>query len=366
MRVPLVDLSRVQPEIEAEIEAGWSKVVGESSYILGPEVAEFENRYAAWCRVRHCVGVGNGTDALELALRALDVRPGNEVIVPANTFIATALAVVRGGAIPRLVDCRPATYLMDMDQAVAAVNSRTRAVIPVHLFGQMAPIEVLAEAVPALPIAEDAAQSHGATRYGQSAGSLGAIAATSFYPGKNLGAFGDAGAILTQRDDLASRVRALRNWGSDRKYFHPEAGFNSRLDTLQAVVLLAKLNRLSDWNDQRRTAAARYDLLLAGQERIVRAETLSGNYHVYHLYVVEVDERDRVLATLHEAGIGAGIHYPIPLHLQGALSGLGYRLGDFPNTERAAARMISLPIFPGITESEQELVAETLIGALAG
>jgi dTDP-4-amino-4,6-dideoxygalactose transaminase len=265
---------------------------------------------------------------LELALRALGIGPGDEVIVPANTFIATALAAVRCGASVRLVDCDPETHLIDVAAAREAVGERTRAIIPVHLFGQMAPVEQLTGL--GVPVIEDAAQAQGAERNGQRAGSVGVVGATSFYPGKNIGAYCDAGAVLTD-----------------------------------AVVLLAKLERLKAWNEQRRAAARFYDQLLETEERVGRPLTLPGNLHVFHLYVVEVDERDRVLDRLHQAGIGAGIHYPIPIHLQQSMEFLGYEQGTFPNTERAAERMISLPMFPGITESEQEYLVATLRAALA-
>lgn len=365
MKIPLVDLSRQYAEVQDEIAAGWSKVIEKSSYILGPEVADFERAFADFCRVGHCIGVGNGTDALELALRALGIGRGDEVILPANTFIATALAPLRAGASVKLVDCIPATYLIDVDQALAAVGPSTKAIVPVHLFGQMAPIEDLTSRLPDRYIIEDAAQVQGGSRHGRRAGSLGHVAGTSFYPGKNLGAFGDAGAVLTNDDEIAARIMRLRNWGSDRKYHHPVQGFNSRLDSLQAVVLSAKLGRLEDWNEQRRAAAAYYDTLLAGYERLTLPTTLPGNVHVYHVYVVETDDRDQILDRLHRAGIGAGVHYPIPIHLQGAMADLGHRPGDFPNAERAASRMLSLPMFPGIQADEQELVAQVLAESLA-
>lgn len=365
MNIPLVDLSRQYDEVEGLIAAGWSNVMKQSSYILGPEVAEFERTFAEFCQVGHCIGVGNGTDALELALRALGIGPGDEVILPANTFIATALAPIRAGISVRLVDCVPGTHLIDIEQAVAAVGPRTKALMPVHLFGQMAPVEELAEHLPDLFIVEDAAQAQGASRYGRRAGSVGHVAGTSFYPGKNLGAFGDAGAVMTHDVDAADRIRTLRNWGSDRKYHHPVAGFNSRLDTLQAVVLSAKLTRLVDWNDQRRTAAIYYDSLLSGYEQMTLPTTLAGNVHIYHLYVVEVDDRDRVLAALNSAGIGAGVHYPVPIHLQGALAHLGHQAGDFPHAEAAASRMLSLPMFPGIRTGEQDRVAEVISECLS-
>jgi dTDP-4-amino-4,6-dideoxygalactose transaminase len=365
VKVPLVDLSRQYTQVQDDIATGWSKVIDQSSFVLGPEVAEFERAFADFSQVGNCIGVGNGTDALELALRALDIGVGDEVILPANTFIATALAPLRAGASIRLVDCDPGTYLMDIDQAVASVGPRTKVLMPVHLFGQMAPVEELMERLPGVYIIEDAAQAQGAKRHGKRAGSWGHLAGTSFYPGKNLGAFGDAGAVLTNDDEAASRVRTLHNWGSDRKYHHPVAGFNSRLDTLQAVVLTAKLAHLEDWNRQRRAAAAVYDQFFAGNDSIALPRTLAGNEHIHHLYVVEVENRDSVLDHLHQAGIGAGVHYPVPIHLQGALSDLGHSVGDFPHTERAASRMISLPMFPGITSRELGFVAEVLTDAVA-
>lgn len=364
MNIPLVDLSRQYAEVEDLVAAGWSEIIKHSSYVLGPQVVEFERAYASFCQVDHCVGVGNGTDALELALRAVGIGPGDEVILQANTFIATALAPLRGGISIRLVDSVPGTHLIDIEQVVNAVGPRTKAILPVHLFGQMAPVDDLARLLPDLVIVEDAAQAQGASRHGRQPGSIGHVVATSFYPGKNLGAFGDAGAVMTNDVEVADRVRTLRNWGSDRKYHHPVAGFNSRLDTLQAVVLSAKLTRLVDWNDQRRAAALYYDSLLSGHEQVTLPITLPGNEHVYHLYVVEVDDRDRVLANLNSANIGAGVHYPVPIHLQGALAHLGHKAGDFRHAEAAASRMLSLPMFPGIRTAEQDRVAEVLSTSL--
>jgi dTDP-4-amino-4,6-dideoxygalactose transaminase len=365
--IPLVDLGLQHREIAAEVERGIADVVANTAFVLGPAVAAFEAEFASFCGVPHAVGVGNGTDALELIVRALDIGPGDEVILPANTFIATALAVIRAGAKPVLVDSDPVFHLIDVEQTRAAVGPRTRALMPVDLYGQVAPMEAL-DAIASdagLAIVEDAAQAHGARRGGRAAGGFGRAAGFSFYPGKNLGAYGDAGAITTTSDAMADRVRRLRNWGSDRKYHHPQEGFNSRLDTLQAVVLRAKLARLEDWNESRRRAVARYHELLAGLDAVVRPEAAPGNEHVWHLYVVRVPERDRVLEQLQGAGIGAGIHYPIPVHLQGATAGLGYRRGDFPVAERAAEEILSLPLFPGISEGQQVRVAEALAKALA-
>jgi dTDP-4-amino-4,6-dideoxygalactose transaminase len=317
--------------------------------------------------VAHCIGVANGTDALEIALRALDVGAGDEVIVPTNSFVASALAVARAGARPVLVDCDAQTSLIDVADVERKLGPRTRAVMPVHLYGQLAPVERLAPllAERGIAIVEDAAQAQGARRHGRGAGSFGALAATSFYPGKNLGAYGDAGAVLTGSDELARRVRALRNYGSEVKYHHPEPGFNSRLDTLQAVVLSAKLKRLAAWNAARRQSAERYDALLSRIPGVTLPTTLPGNEHVWHLYVVRVPRRDAVLARLQDAGIGAGIHYPTPIHLQGAFRQLAHRPGDFPVAEKLAGEVLSLPIYPGITPEQQERTARALAEALA-
>ena len=362
--IPLVDLAPQHAEVAEAIAAGWSRQVAGMSFILGDSVQEFETLFAQVQQVAHCVGVANGTDGIELALRALDIGAGDEVIVPANSFIASALAVLRAGATPVLVDCDPLHYLMDARSVADKLTPRTRAILPVHLFGQMAAMEELENLAPEISIVEDAAQAQGATRNGCAAGAWGTIGATSFYPGKNLGAYGDAGAVLTGSETLAARVRALRNYGSERKYHHPQIGFNSRLDPLQAVVLTAKLPRLLQWNAWRRLAAERYDEMLAPLLEVQRPGTLSGNTHVWHLYVVQVPDRERVCAELDAAGIGFGIHYPVPTHLQGALAFLGHRLGDFPVTESAALKMLSLPMYPHLSVSDQERVVACLARAL--
>jgi dTDP-4-amino-4,6-dideoxygalactose transaminase len=360
--VPLVDLAVQHAQIAEEVDAGFAEVLAAGDYIGGKAVTAFEQAYAEFTGARHCVGVANGTDALELALRALGVGPGHEVILPANTFIATAEAVVRAGARPVAVDVDDDTLLLAPALVEAALTERTRAVVPVDLYGQVAPFEQLPASLAARGIAvlEDGAQSQGATRDGRAAGTFGAIAATSFYPGKNLGAYGDAGAVLTDDDELAARVRLLGAHGSPAKYQHVTVGFNSRLDTLQAVVLLAKLRRLARWNAERRAAAARYDALLADVPGVRRPATMPGNEHVWHLYVTRVADRDEVLGRLHAEGIGAGIHYPVPVHLTPALAGLGQGPGSCPVAERAAGEILSLPIFPGITPAQQERVVDVL------
>jgi dTDP-4-amino-4,6-dideoxygalactose transaminase len=358
--VPFVDLGIQHRRIAEDVAAGFSRVLDTTAFILGPEAATFERAYAEYCGTRHCIGVGNGTDAIELALRAHGIVPGDEVIIPANTFVATAEAVARVGARPVLVDCDD-DYLIDVDQVADRRTARTRAVIPVHLYGQMAPIKRLRDVLPqGTVVIEDAAQSQGALQDGTRSGAAGDAAATSFYPGKNLGAYGDAGAVTTDDDAVADRLRALRNHGGIRKYEHDVVGVNSRLDDLQAVVLTAKLRRLDAWNDERRQAARVYDTLLADLPDVVRPRVVDGNEHVWHLYVIRVPERDRVLAELNGAAIGAGIHYPAPVHVLPAFGSLPYQAGDFPRAETFAAQILSLPIFPGITVDQQERVVAAL------
>lgn len=370
--IPLVDLAAQHAQVAGEVAAGWQEVLARTAFVGGPQVAAFEAEFAAFSGVPHCVGVANGTDAIELALRAAGIGAGDECVLPANTFIATAEAVARAGATPVLVDCDPATYLVDPDAVAAAVTGRTRAIIGVHLYGQLAPVERLAAiaAEAGAVLVEDAAQAQGARRHGAGpgagagAGGAGRVAATSFYPGKNLGAYGDGGAVLTADPELAEAVRLLGAHGSPRKYEHTVLGFNSRLDTLQAVVLSAKLRRLAGWNEARRAAAARYGELLAGIDGVVPPVTLAGNEHVWHLYVVRVPERDLVLKHLNANGVGAGVHYPTPVHLTPAFASLGYGEGAFPVAERAAGEILSLPIYAEITPQQQDRVVALLAEAL--
>jgi dTDP-4-amino-4,6-dideoxygalactose transaminase len=365
--IPLVDLGAQQSEVAAEVAAGWQEILDRSGFVGGPKVAAFESEYADFIGTSHCVGVGNGTDAIEIALRAFGVGPGDECIIPANTFIATAEAISRAGAVPVLVDCADDdTYLIDTTAVEAAVTPRTRAILPVHLYGQAAPVELLAPIAEGAGacLVEDAAQSQGARRDGVRAGSLGQAAATSFYPGKNLGAYGDGGAVLTDSAEAAARMRMIRDHGSPRKYEHEILGFNSRLDALQAVVLSAKLRHLDKWNEARRTAAARYDEMLSEIPGVRLPRTREGNEHVWHLYVVRVPNRDRVLGELHAAGAGAGIHYPVPVHLTGAYSRLGYAEGAFPVAERVSREILSLPLFAEITLEQQERVVSVLRAAV--
>ncbi|WP_144119823.1 DegT/DnrJ/EryC1/StrS family aminotransferase [Catellatospora sichuanensis] len=370
MNVPLVDLRAAHVEVAEEVSAGLHRIMAATAFVGGEEVAAFEREYAAFTGVANCVGLANGTDAVEFALRAAGVGPGDEVIIPANTFVATAEAAHRAGAKIVLADVDPATYLMDVEDALARVTPATKAIVPVHLYGQMAPLERLKSAVggSGVTIVEDAAQCQGALRHGLPAGHDG-IAATSFYPGKNLGAYGDAGAVVTADPDLARKVRLLGSHGGLTRYTHEVIGFNSRLDAMQAVVLRAKLARLAGWNEARRSAAERYHGLLAGLD-VVRPVTADGNEHVWHLYVVRVPERgvpqrrDKVLEQLNAAGVGAALHYPTPVHLTPAFAGLGYAAGDFPNAEQVATEILSLPLYPQITPEQQEYVVSVLADAL--
>jgi dTDP-4-amino-4,6-dideoxygalactose transaminase len=363
--VPLVDLGFQHDLIAETVERGWGRVAQAGAFVLGEEVRTFEQDFATFCGVEHCVGVASGTDALELALRAVGVGHGDEVIVPTNSFIASASAVVRAGAIPVLVDVDPTFLLIDPDAVAARLTPRTKAIIAVHLFGQMAPMEQLRRIGDGrMLIVEDAAQAQGASRLGIGAGGFGLATGMSFYPGKNLGAYGDAGAVLTGNDEVKRRVRVLRDHGAEVKYQHSELGFNSRLDAVQAVVLSAKLPFLHAWNEARREASSRYDELLRDLPMVIRPMVFPGNEHVWHLYVVRVPRRDEVVNRLHQAGIGAGIHYPVPIHLQGAFRELGYREHDFPVAEQASREILSLPIYPGITPDQQEHVVHELGKAL--
>lgn len=364
--IPLVDLQAQQAEIADDIREELEWVLRSAAFIGGPAVTEFESAYAEFTGTSHCIGVGNGTDALELALRAAGVRPGGEVIMPANSFVATAEAAARIGAVPVLVDVDPVHLLIDPAKIEEAASAKTQAIVPVHLFGQLAPMpEILAAAASCgAAVIEDAAQSQGARFAGQVSGSFGAAAATSFYPGKNLGAAGDAGAVTTNDPEIASMVRIMGAHGSSAKYVHDVVGMNSRLDTIQAVVLKAKLQRLPRWNALRRAAAARYGDMLAAVPGISAPVGRPDYEDVWHLYVVQLANRDAVLAKLNAAGVGAGIHYPTPIHLTKAFSYIGKGLGDFPVAEAAADKILSLPLFPHMSVEQQERVVDVLVRSL--
>lgn len=364
--VPFVDLGWQTRQIRQDLDTALRRVIDDGDFILGRDVESFESEFAEFVGTGRCVGVANGTDALELALRATGVGRGDEVIVPTNSFFATAAAVFRVGATPVLVDCGD-DALIDIEAAEAAVTANSRAVIPVHLYGQLADMQRIRDFAHrrGIIVIEDAAQAQGAKRGPMSVGVCSEAAATSFYPGKNLGAMGDAGAVLTSDDALADRVLALRNYGSPTKYVHSSLGFNSRLDVIQAVVLRLKLRHLAEWNSLRRRAAEAYGKLLSGlEDRISMPVVHDPEGHVWHLFVIHVADRDQVLRSLIERGIGVGIHYPIPIHLQDAALGLGLAAGSMPKSERFAAESISLPMFPGISVAQQERVVGELRAVL--
>ncbi|MGE5505875.1 MAG: DegT/DnrJ/EryC1/StrS family aminotransferase [Actinomycetota bacterium] len=362
--IPLVDLKAQRDSIRAEVEAAMGRVLDRCDFVLGSDLAEFEKEFAAFSQVPHALGVASGTDALHLACRALGIGDGDEVIMPAMTFVATALGISQAGGRPVLVDVRPEDALIDPAKIEAAITPKTKAILPVHLYGQCADMDAV-RAIAAkhkLLVIEDAAQAHGAYYKGKRAGSLGDAGCFSFYPGKNLGAYGDGGLVTTTRDDVAERLVLLRNWGSKIKYRHDEVGLNSRLDTMQAAILRVKLARLDGWNEARRRHAAAYDRLLAGTPGIDMTRYDAGG--IYHLYVVRVAERDRVLKALNDQGIGAGIHYPFAVHELKAYAWLGYKPGDFPVAEDWGRRCLSLPMFAELAEADVERCAAALKAAV--
>lgn len=365
--VPFVDLKIQAVHLRAEFDAAFTSVTQRAAYTMGPELREFEEAFAAFCGCDHAVGVSSGTDAVKLALIAAGVRPGDDVIVPANTFIATAEAVSHVGATPVFVDCLESNGLMDTAAVGPAVTPRTTAVVPVHLFGQPVDMDALAEVASAhgLAVVEDACQAHGALYKGRPVGSLGVTAAFSFYPGKNLGALGDGGAVTTNDRAAAETARLYRNHGQEDKYTHRVAGYCDRLHNLQAALLLVKLPHLAAWNEARRAAARDYDSALEGRHGVTVTRVGDEVAAVYHLYVVMVEDRDGVRERLGERGVESGIHYPVPLHVQPAYDGLGYSAGDFPVAERRAERMLSLPMFPEIDKAQRAYVVAALEQALA-
>lgn len=364
--VPLVDLQAQYASVKDEVQAAVSAVLECGQFILGPQVQAFEEEFGAYCGTACAVGVSSGTSALQLALLAAGIKPGDEVIAPAFTFVATVAAIELAGARPVLVDVEPATLTIDAERIEPAITRRTRAIIPVQLYGQtadMGPILEIARRRRLLVI-EDAAQAHGAEYRGRRAGSIGDLGCFSFYPGKNLGAAGDGGAVTTGSAIYAERLRKLRDWGAEDKYVHQVKGFNARLDEIQAAILRVKLRRLDAWNRRRWQHAHAYAAALAGT-RVTTPVERRDSSHVYHLYSVRVPERDRVRSELHAAGIRAGIHYPIPVHLQPAYSNLGHRPGDFPVAEQAADEVLSLPVYPELTSNAMERVVRTLRAATA-
>jgi dTDP-4-amino-4,6-dideoxygalactose transaminase len=387
-KVPFLDLAGLHAEVEEELVAVFRRALRTSGFVGGPEVEQFESEFAQFCDVNHCVGVNSGTDALRFALIAAGIGPGDCVVTVPNTFIATTEAISQTGALPRFVDVDPETYNMDAGQLedyladrcfVDSANSRlfdhetgkvVKAIVPVHLYGQpadMDPILELAENYQ-LRVIEDACQAHGAQYFSRKmkqwrrAGSMGLAAAFSFYPGKNLGACGEGGAVTTNDPEMARTIRMLRDHGQPRKYYHDIEGYNGRLDAIQAGILRTKLKFLSEWNEKRRLAASRYrDVFEADGQSVTMPFEPKWAHAVYHLFVVRVSNRADMMDFLSQEGVGTAIHYPIPLHLQKAYSHLGYRVGDFPVAEKMAAEILSLPMFPGITSEQQQMVADRLL-----
>jgi dTDP-4-amino-4,6-dideoxygalactose transaminase len=357
--VPFVDLEpSLADGVREEILADVAELLENHAYVNGSQVAAFEEAFARYVGARTCVGVASGLDALRLSLLARGIAPGDEVLVPAHTFVATFEAVSQAGAVPVPVDVSENDFSLDVDAAAAAVGPRTRALVPVHLYGLPAPLARLRDLAEShgLGLLEDACQAHGAERDGLRAGAVGFAGAFSFYPGKNLGAAGDAGAVVTDDPDVADAVRALREHGQSRKYVHAREGYTARLDTIQAVVLLRKLPHLERWNEERRAAARFYGQALAGLGDLILPREPPGAHHVWHLYVARTQHRDRLVAHLRERGIATGLHYPEPPHLSAAYAYLGYGRGAFRVAERLAAEVVSLPIFPGITRAQLESV----------
>lgn len=359
--ISLVDLSPQWDELEPELVAAIHKVIRTGQYILGEEVSQFEREVAELSGVQHGIGVGNGTDALVLALHAFGIGPGDEVLTTPFTFFATAEAIMQLGARPVFVDVDPQTFNLDIEEVEKQITSRTKAIVPVHLFGQMVNMSALRDLADehGLKIIEDACQAIGAKWGTHGVGSLGDAAAVSFFPTKNLGGYGDGGMVLVSDDEAAQRLRRLRVHGSEQKYVHAELGWNSRLDELQAAVLRVKLRRLSTWTEQRRSLASRYNQALAGLP-IATPQVRTQAYHVYHLYTIVTHQQAELQRCLQSSGIGCGIYYPVPLHLQRALSSLGYQEGDFPNAEYLSTHCLSLPLYPGMTQSEQDVVIKRI------
>lgn len=359
--VPFVDLKVQYRAIKPEIESAIGRVLDSGQYVLGDEVAAFEREFAAYCGARHAVAVNSGTSALHLALLAAGISPGDEVITVPFTFVATVAAIGYCGARPVFVDIGPRSFVMDVDQIEAAITPRTKAILPVHLHGQPADLDpILAIARRrGLVVIEDAAQAHGAEYQGRRIGGLGNLTCFSFYPGKNLGAYGEGGAVVSNDPESDRTVRMLRDWGAERKYHHVLKGYNYRMEGLQGAILQVKLRHLEGWTEARRRRAAQYDELLADSP-VELPECRPGSRHVYHVYAVRHPRRDGLQRHLAENGVQTGIHYPIPVHLLSAWSDLGHRRGDFPESERAAAEVLSLPMFPELEPDQVEAVCQAI------
>lgn len=362
MHVPFLDLRAQHEPLLPELLAAFQQVTEASAFAGGPYVANFEEQFAEFCRTRYAVGVGSGTEALWLSLLALGVGPGDEVITVPNSFMATAEAISLCGARPVFVDVDERTYTMNPERLEAAITLRTQAIIPVHLFGQMADMDAIHAIARrhGTPVVEDACQAHGAEYKGNKAGSVGVTGCFSFYPGKNLGAFGEAGAVTTDEAELRHKLQTLRDHGQRTKYVHSAIGWNARMDGIQGAILSIKLKHLNEGNARRQALARQYHELLASEPRVIRPVAAPGRRHVYHVYAVRVPDRDGVLQRMSARGVHCGIHYPVPIHLQEAYGFLGLGPGSFPVAERCANDLLSLPMYPELRSEQIEFVVETL------
>jgi dTDP-4-amino-4,6-dideoxygalactose transaminase len=362
MKIDFFSLKGMHTGAANDLEAAFRQVLNNSSFILNGRVEEFERIFSDYCGTSYSIGVANGLDAIRLCLEALGVGQGHEVIIPSNTYIATALAVSHVGAKPVLVEPDVSTYNIHPAKIEDAISSRTRAIIPVHLYGQCCDMEPILEIARKhnLYIVEDNAQAQGAVYKGKKTGSFGRVNATSFYPTKNLGALGDAGAVTTSNAELAAKIKLLRNYGSEKKYYHEIKGYNSRLDELQAAFLLVKLKHLNNWNKERQSIAGLYTQLLNNTGDIILPGYIADGTHVYHQYVLRTKKRDALQEFLNKNGIGTMIHYPVPIHMQKAYSGMGNKKGSFPVAEEISDTILSLPLYPGLTEKEVQYVSQTI------
>ncbi len=364
--IPYLDLKTQYQSMKPEFDAAVTSVLESGQYVLGKEVGSFEEEFASYCQSRHAIGVNTGTSALHLALLAVGIQPGDEVITVPNTFVATVAAILYAGAKPVFVDVHPNTLNMDPSLIEKAITKRTKVILPVHLYGQCADMDPILEIAQKhyLKVIEDAAQAHGAEYKGRRAGSMGVMGCFSFYPGKNLGAFGEGGAVTTQDPALAKTVKMLRDWGAEKKYHHDLKGFNYRMDAFQGAILRVKLRRLENWTESRRSLAKQYDAEFQDSE--IRIPNASYSHrHVYHVYAIQTPKRDELIQFLSQQEIQTNIHYPIPVHLQKAYSDLGYHSGDFPVAESLCQNVLSLPLFPELKPAQVATVAEAVRKGLA-
>jgi len=361
IKVPYLDLKAQYQSIKPEIDAAIARVLDSCQFVLGAEVAGFEQEYAAYCGTAECIALNSGTSALHLALLAAGVGPGDEVITVPFTFVASIAAVLYAGARPVLVDIDPRSFTMDPAAIENLITPRTKAILPVHLYGQSADMDPIMEVARrhGLVVIEDAAQAHGAKYKGRPVGSIGDLGCFSFYPTKNLGAYGEGGAVTTNNSDYAKTIRALRDWGQDRKYFHVLRGYNYRMEGFQGAILRVKLRHLEKWTEGRRAIVAKYNQLLEGSGVECPTE-MPWARHVYHVYTLRTDDRDGIKAALHAEGIQTAVHYAVPAHLQPAYADLGYSRGDMPESERAAGEVLSLPLYPDLTDNQIQSVSEVL------